>query len=97
GKEQESYDARRSSPDLATNDTVFELRKLEVGRKFSGILSKPQVRRSGDPKIQPKLTTVPLLSRLRRCFAAGLQFGGDLYLAATHLHGPFPRCESRLL
>ena len=47
--------------------------------------------RSGDLKIQPKLNALPLLSWPRQCFAASLQFSGDLYLAATHLHCPFPR------
>lgn len=40
---------------------------------------------------------VPLLIGLRRSSAAGLQFSGDLYLAATRLHCPLPRHESRLL
>ena len=106
GLGNKSFEATQIYLDSAIHDPE-EQRKLdqlassnpsmESGRKFSTNLVKAASAKEWRPKIQPELNAVPLPSRLRRRFVAGLQFSGDLYLAATHLHCPFPRCKSRLL
>ena len=88
----------RHSPVVVTPDEVAEGSRTAAAiaaSQFGNVLKVSEdgrlsFYRSDDLEIQPKLNSMPLLSRLRRCTAASLQFSGDLYLAATHLDCPFP-------